>query len=285
VEEAWEFAAVKIFLSWSGDYSRDVAQLFATWIPCVLQQVDVFMSTNAIEAGDRWNDVISAALGEIDFGVIFITDENKERPWLLFEAGALAKDIHKSKVVPILIDAKEIDLSKSPLFGFQYKDMTKEGVFGLMRSIYQSIKDPIIDRSTLSKCLEKWWPELEGAYNKIEVPKPKKSKPKLSDDERLNRIESAISDVLGRISRSNNLSNHSSFFHVNEDVGLLPLLQDVLENEGPSGVDRILKNFDPTDEDIVRTTLNAVIHHKNVKSRSFLAEKLRKKLLEIELPF
>lgn len=187
---------MKVFLSWSGDYSREVASLFAEWIPCVLQQVDIFMSTNAIDAGDRWNDVISAALDDIDFGLIFITDENKEKPWLLFESGALAKNVSRSKVIPILIDANEIDLSKSPLFGFQYSEMSKDGIFSVMRSIYSSLQDPIIDRDTLTKCLEKWWADLELSYNNIEKPKSKGKQKELSEGDRIGRMEDTMSDML-----------------------------------------------------------------------------------------
>ena len=276
---------MKIFLSWSGDYSRSVAELFASWIPCVLQQVDVFMSTNAIEAGDRWNDVISAALGEIDFGIIFITDENKEKPWLLFEAGALAKNIDKSKVVPILIDAKEIDLSKSPLFGFQYKDMTKEGVFGLMRSVYQSIDAPIIDRPTLSKCLEKWWPELKAAYDKIEPPKPSKEKPKLSEDERLARIESALSNMLGTMSRSKASPNSQGSSYTNSGEGALAMIQEVMENEGHRGAEKVISMYDYDEEELLKAIIKSAKTKKGVKNRSALLEMLNQQLINIEIPF
>ncbi|MDB2438984.1 toll/interleukin-1 receptor domain-containing protein [Hellea sp.] len=204
---------MKVFLSWSGEYSRDVASLFSDWIPCVLQQVDIFMSTNAIDAGDRWNDVISAALDDIDFGLLFVTDDNKEKPWLLFEAGALAKNVSRSKVIPILIDAKEIDLSKSPLFGFQYSEMTKDGIFGVMRSIYNSLPEPIIDRDTLTKCLEKWWADLEKNFGDLKKPKPVIKKKNLSEGDRIERIEETMSDMLtmlSRMSRNPNQSLHSN---------------------------------------------------------------------------
>ena len=140
---------MKVFLSWSGQYSKQVATLFANWIPCVIQEIEIFMSTEAISAGDRWNDVITDALDDIDFGLLFVTEENKEKPWLLFEAGALAKNVSRSKVIPIIIDASELELSRSPLFAFQHVGMTKDGVSRVMRSIYKSLERPIISNSCL----------------------------------------------------------------------------------------------------------------------------------------
>lgn len=82
---------MKVFLSWSGDLSRCVAALLRDWLQNVLQTLPVFMSDKDIESGARWNDVISSNLEESDFGIIVVTREGQDKPWLLFEAGALAK--------------------------------------------------------------------------------------------------------------------------------------------------------------------------------------------------
>lgn len=275
---------MKVFLSWSGDYSRSVASVFAEWLPCVLQQVNVFMSTNAIEAGDRWSDVISEALGDIDFGLLFITDDNKEKPWLLFEAGALAKNISRSKVIPILIDAKEIDLSKSPLFGFQYKDMTKEGIFGVMRSIHQSLPDAIIDRATLNRCLEKWWPELEEAYSSIEIPKAKKPSPKLSEDERLNRIEHTLSDVLGAISRSN-LSSKPTSSNKKFSLGetLVMSLENMMVTEGPNATEKFIRDIN--NYNALDAANKVLVKSMPTKHSKFLINAISNQMFDAEIPF
>ena len=276
---------MRIFLSWSGEYSRNVADAFANWIPCVLQQVDVFMSSNAIEAGDRWDEIISEALNEIDFGILFVTDENKEKPWLLFEAGALAKNIARSKVVPILVDTKEIDFTGSPLLKFQYKNFSREGVFATMRSIYSDIEDPIIDRTTLTRCLEKWWPDLEEAFDSIEKPKKSKSKPKLSEDERFERIETALNNVLGNLSRVSRPKSSTPASFSSNGEGVVRMLEETVSNDGASGAQRVLRGYDEDDLDLLYDAIKASKVLKNLKFRPLIIDLLQDKISDIRLPF
>ena len=95
---------MKIFISWSGQRSKNVAEYLRTWIPKVIQSVKLWMSSEDILAGDRWNRDIAVELEKSKFGIICLTPENMNKPWILFEAGALAKTIDKTLVCPYLID-------------------------------------------------------------------------------------------------------------------------------------------------------------------------------------
>jgi len=106
---------MKIFLSWSGNYANQIAEAFGDWLPQVIQSAETFVSSGDIKAGERWQSRINNALQNIDFGILFITKENKEKPWVMFEAGALAKNLEASRVVPVLCGIQEIDLSGGPL--------------------------------------------------------------------------------------------------------------------------------------------------------------------------
>ena len=44
-------------------------------------------------SGARWNDQVAVELERTNFGIICLTKANQERPWVLFEAGALAKGL------------------------------------------------------------------------------------------------------------------------------------------------------------------------------------------------
>ena len=61
---------MKVFLSWSGDRSRQVAAALREWIPLVLQHVEPWMSDHDIGAGDRWAVEIGKRLEENHFGII-----------------------------------------------------------------------------------------------------------------------------------------------------------------------------------------------------------------------
>ena len=80
---------MKVFLSWSGKTSRQVAQAFHDWLPFVIQAVKPFISTGDIDKGKRWSDVLSSELTETAYGILIITPDNFDKPWIHFEAGAL----------------------------------------------------------------------------------------------------------------------------------------------------------------------------------------------------
>lgn len=42
---------MKLFVSWSGEYSRKIAETLKAWIPAVLQSVDVFYSQKILKRG------------------------------------------------------------------------------------------------------------------------------------------------------------------------------------------------------------------------------------------
>jgi len=204
VEETWELAAVSektnIFLSWSGEYSGAVAAEFKKWIPCVMQEAQTFLSSSDIDPGDRWNEVIGDKLQDYDFGILFITKENINSSWMLFEAGALSKMRETSRVIPMLIDADNLDLSRSPLFHFQRVKMDKDGVFRVMKLVFDEMKESVLQEDTLNKCLEKWWPDLEKSLSGIPIPEVSENSVEVSPDDRMTRIESTLSDVLSLVS-------------------------------------------------------------------------------------
>src|SRR5215470_12920914 len=87
-----------VFLSWSKDRSKAVAQALSEWLPDVIQEIQPWISTS-IPAGARWGKDIAAALATIKLGIICVTYENQHEPWLLFEAGALAKTLDDNTYV------------------------------------------------------------------------------------------------------------------------------------------------------------------------------------------
>jgi hypothetical protein len=90
---------MKIFLSWSGEKSRIVASALSQWLPSLVPTTKPWMSEQ-IRAGDRWESELVKELKNTDCGVLCLTAENLQSPWLNFEAGALSKAVDKSRVIP-----------------------------------------------------------------------------------------------------------------------------------------------------------------------------------------
>src|SRR4051794_4878106 len=103
--------AMKVFISWSGDRSQTLALAVRDWLPMVLHYVEPWLSHSDIEAGERWANVVAKELETTKFGIICITRENIESPWILFEAGALAKSMQEGRVIPLLFDIEFKDIA------------------------------------------------------------------------------------------------------------------------------------------------------------------------------
>jgi hypothetical protein len=167
---------VRIFLSWSGERSRRVAEALRGWLDLVLQDLEVFVSTQDIPAGSRWPVALGAELERDGFGVLCLTADEAPSPWMLFEAGSIAKDPQSSRVVPFLFGKMtEADVAP-PLSQFQMVSATKEGTLRLVGTINAAQQKPM-PAEKLAKTFETWWPQLSEGLEQIgkEVaPKPRR---------------------------------------------------------------------------------------------------------------
>ena len=108
---------MKVFIGWGGDRSKAAAIALRNWLPRVLQDVKPWMSEIDIGAGARWGPEVDRELSDTKFGILCVTADNAETPWLLFEAGAVAKTVDKqTRVVPYLIDFNQAELPDGPAY-------------------------------------------------------------------------------------------------------------------------------------------------------------------------
>ena len=149
---------MRIFISWSGILSHEYAKVLAAWLPSVLQSVKCFISSD-IESGSRWSAEVARELSITSFGILCLTEDSKDAPWVIFEAGALSKLVDASHVVPMLFD-----LAKSyieyPLAQFQMREFKHEEMHKLVRDTNASSAQPV-DAVLLDRSFELWWPQLE----------------------------------------------------------------------------------------------------------------------------
>lgn len=89
----------------------------------VVQPVKPWMSEEDVGSGARWNDAIAKALEETDFAIVCVTPENQHAPWLILEAGAIAKSLEVAHVVPLCIGLEPSQV-KGPLEAFQDRSLT-----------------------------------------------------------------------------------------------------------------------------------------------------------------
>lgn len=154
---------MKVFISWSGGRSRAVAELLSDWIKCVLQATRPWISTRDIDRGALWFAEISDQLKDTTVGIVCLTHENKGRPWILFEAGALAKGLSSNRVCTFLVDLKSTDL-EDPLAQFNHTLPDKEGMWQLIKTLNSSLGTSILDERILSQVFETYWPQFESKF-------------------------------------------------------------------------------------------------------------------------
>lgn len=156
---------MKIFLSWSGRRSQAIAESLRTWLRMLLQAVDPWTSSEDIRRGKRWGIEIAESLSETNFGIVCLTPENVNEKWILFEAGALAKNLAEARVCTYLLQLKPTDL-EAPLADFQATMADEQGSFKLVQEINQHLlPDRRLDPESLRRLFNLLWPALKESLS------------------------------------------------------------------------------------------------------------------------
>lgn len=152
---------MKVFISWSGKTSGELAKIFRDWLPSVIQAVKPYYSTDDIAKGMRGNTVIAKELEQAGVGILCLTPDNLDAPWIMFEAGALSKKLDTSRVCPILFAGLETTDLKGPLVQFQAAKFNKKEIREMLTMVNKELVENALETKVLDSVFEKWWPDLE----------------------------------------------------------------------------------------------------------------------------
>lgn len=186
---------MKVFLSWSGDLSHKVALVLREWLPFVIQSVEPYVSSEDIDKGSRWSIDIAKELEDSSFGILCVTPQNIDAPWLNFEAGALSKAFTTSNVSPFLFGLKPSDLKKSPLLQFQSTLYDKKDLLKLVLSINNALGMEKLDETKLKKTFDVWYEQLKGKLEPLLEEANIKPTSK-EDDYSQNNSNEAVEEIL-----------------------------------------------------------------------------------------
>lgn len=183
---------MKVFISWSGQLSKELGEEFRKWLPAVLQSIKPYFTPDDVEKGTRWYSEISKELEASQIGILILTRENIQSSWIMFETGALSKQMSKSQICPILFGIENADL-QGPLVQFQSTLFNQEDMLKLIKTINSACGEQRLEESVLVDIFDTWWPKLEKeVFSKLEKHKESSGK-KLRDDRQL--IEEILSLV------------------------------------------------------------------------------------------
>jgi hypothetical protein len=201
---------MKVFVSWSGEVSKRLAEALARWLPDALQFVEAYFSPSDVEKGSKWDTEIAAALNETRVCVIALTRENLTSKWILFEAGAISRSVgDKSRVCPILFGLEPTEV-EYPLASFQLTKFSKDDIYKLMKTINANAERGL-EATQLERIFEKWWPELEVAINGILKEAPAASGTSRQERDLLEETVQIVRIILGQTNQIAEVVNRWSY--------------------------------------------------------------------------
>ena len=155
----------KIFLCWSKDRSKAIAQAWAKLLPEIVTGKPIL--SIEFQKGREWSAILRKDLDEAKTGIVFLTPENLASPWLHFEAGALATAVgRRNGDVFTYIYGFDPGKLAGPLSAYQSTVAAKEDTWRLVRDLCAAMECEPPPEEVYSKC----WAKLEGALEEIPAP-------------------------------------------------------------------------------------------------------------------
>lgn len=177
---------MRVFISWSGETSKAVAEALRDWLPKVIQAVRPWMTAVDLFPGDRWSAEIAEKLEEVQTGITCLTADNLEAPWIHFEAGAISK-LRDAVLIPFLFNVQQSDVPQGPLSQFQGVKADEAGAKALVESINKRVEEPLLD-TQLEEQFKMYWPGLKKRLDDIASSSQAEGPPPRSEREILEEI-------------------------------------------------------------------------------------------------
>ncbi len=261
---------MKVFISWSGQRSKVVAELISDWLKCVIQASQPWISTRDIDRGAIWFSEINDKLKDVSVGVVCLTQENKGKPWILFETGALAKGLSTNRVCTFLIDLNPEDL-QDPLAQFNHTTPNVQSVWELVRTINACLNDKALDERILKQVFDTYWPQFETNFESaLKHNPPEEDTPPRTEQDILSEILSNTRALSNRIRKIENSIYKSTKTNYNNSTTTLKdiseLQKDVLNIilAGVNDEDEIISFLNSHDvpDTIVRQTIRDTLKNR-----------------------
>lgn len=197
----------KVFISWSGALAKNVATVWFDLVKETFDSVEPFMSEENIGAGERGLNKIAAQLSGTSFGIIVVTQENQNSPWLNYEAGALSKDLDDQtvRVAPSLVDFERKNDVAGPLGQFQASLLNREGVEFILIEIAKVIG---VDDGPIRKRVANSWNEYSDRFEAAKTAVGSTATQRRSNDDILDEILTTVRE-LARTARAGDLATHA----------------------------------------------------------------------------
>jgi len=190
---------IRLFLSWSGNRSKELASIFKKYITDLFPDSDIYYSGDEIRGGEKWRTNIESGLNNRNFSIIFLTESNLQSKWIYFEAGALSKSLPTTKIQPFLYGLKVGSISE-PLSSYQARELDRNSILQTLYDI-NSLNIHPVSQDILDRNFNRLWSEMEEDLKRVSEIDDDHEDAEINDSPILNQGEQ-VSEIL-RLLRQN----------------------------------------------------------------------------------
>jgi hypothetical protein len=158
---------MKIFITWSGPRSGVVAEALKEYLPMINNAFDPWLSSEDIPKGSRSTTEIAEALANATAGIICLTPNNLTAPWILWEAGAIAKTVKEKPLACTLLIGLEPSQVERPLGDHQHTRLTEKELLRLVKDLNKASGAAALSDAQIEKAFKLCWPELKDRLDKL----------------------------------------------------------------------------------------------------------------------
>jgi hypothetical protein len=144
---------VNVFISWSGQRSRELARILHNMLPGVIPGVKPYHSEIDMRAG-VWPKELLEQLDRSKYGIFCVTPENCDNPWLHFEAGALARKNNGLSLHLLGLDAGDL---RGPLAIYNARTVDEPGTRKLFADVNKALGRKAVSGERLKENFDVWW--------------------------------------------------------------------------------------------------------------------------------
>ena len=153
----------KVFISWSGLMSKNLANELHSFLSKVIPGIDFFVSSADIKNGQSWLEVIKDEIVECDAAILCIYKENLESPWLNFEAGGVYFGGRQQSLYPFVFEHTD-EGSRGPVSHLQSSSFSRNTLWEAVDELSKLTATRISQEVQLS--FNENWPDLEKSIDK-----------------------------------------------------------------------------------------------------------------------
>ena len=152
---------MNVFIGWLGEASKEIASSLESWLNGMFDgRVSAYTTMDNLAAGSEWFHGLRRAMNDADCGLLCVTEDNVNSPWLSYEAGALSQNVEL--LIPILFEVSPLRVS-APLRMFQSVPFGLDGMKELTYALNRSCGDKGLSSQELERRFQARYPSFEMA--------------------------------------------------------------------------------------------------------------------------